>query len=276
MTSHDDVLTLVRNANPLPDLERFDADEAAAGVAAIEMAWKAERTGLTPPPSPVEPPRRTLRYTLVFVAAALIALILIGAPLLLRQPEDAPVIEEPTTTIGTTTTAPLPSTSTTLVPSDEAAPAPSGVVTVEFEGLPGHFGDGLSGLLQADDPDSDIDPSTGLLSDNVAAFAVEIDSDPFSTSQVLRHITTGDDEYAFNEPSRYLGGEAAIPPGVYRLTVWASPDYCCFLYDAPPETPAQRCQMWVAITGDEQTIHVKNLGLPGTHCNPDEPLQPLP
>ncbi|MEN8115173.1 MAG: hypothetical protein ABFS21_12395 [Actinomycetota bacterium] len=111
---HDDVLTLVRNANPLPDLERFDTDEAAAGVAAIEAAWQLERTGPAPLPTPVQAPRRTLRYALVFAAAALMALILIGAPMLLRQPGDAPVVEEPTTTMPTTVTTTPPATTTSV------------------------------------------------------------------------------------------------------------------------------------------------------------------
>ncbi|MEA3409491.1 MAG: hypothetical protein U9Q95_03990, partial [Candidatus Eisenbacteria bacterium] len=128
MNHHDDALTMVRRANPLPDLERFDPDEVAAGVAAIEEAWQADKQVPVARPLPVPRSRRRVHYAIAFVAAAVTALVLIGGPIFLRQPDEAPVIEEPPTTVGTTTTtAPQPSTSTT-VPSDEAAPAPSGVV----------------------------------------------------------------------------------------------------------------------------------------------------
>lgn len=110
--NHDvDVVTMVRRANPLPDLERFDPDEAAAGVAAIEAAWQAERQ--TPAAIPLTSPsrHRTLRYALAFVAAGVIALVLIGGPLFLRDRQEAPIIDEPTTTMPTTvTTAPVVTT----------------------------------------------------------------------------------------------------------------------------------------------------------------------
>ena len=83
--------------------------------------------------------------------------------------------------------------------------------------------------------------SSGILTDNVASFAVEVDADPFSTSQVLRNITLDSEDYSFSEPWRYLGEDATIPVGIYRLTVWVGPEYCCFLYLSPPEIPAQRC-----------------------------------
>jgi hypothetical protein len=110
--NHDvDVLTMVRRANPLPDIERFDPDEVAAGVAAIEAAWQAKQRTPTARPLPAPSSHRPLRYAIAFVAAAVIALVLIGGPILLRDRQEAPVIQEPTTTMPTTvTTAPIVTT----------------------------------------------------------------------------------------------------------------------------------------------------------------------
>jgi hypothetical protein len=110
--NHDvDVLTMVRRANPLPDLDRFDPNEVAAGVAAIEAAWQTDKQAPVARPLPVPSSRRRIRYAIAFVAAALIALVLIGGPILLRDRQEAPVIEEPTTTMPTTvTTAPIVTT----------------------------------------------------------------------------------------------------------------------------------------------------------------------
>ena len=102
---------MVHRANPLPDLERFDPDEVAAGIAAIEAAWQAERQAPTTVPRPAPSRHRPFRYAIAFVAAAVIALVLIGGPILLRDRQEAPVIQEPTTTMPTTvTTAPVVTT----------------------------------------------------------------------------------------------------------------------------------------------------------------------
>jgi hypothetical protein len=57
--NHDvDVLTMVRRANPLPDLDRFDPNEVAAGVAAIEAAWQTDKQAPVARPLPVPSSRQ--------------------------------------------------------------------------------------------------------------------------------------------------------------------------------------------------------------------------
>ncbi|MEA3511252.1 MAG: hypothetical protein U9R51_07445 [Actinomycetota bacterium] len=279
MMRNDDVLDRARNTNPVPRVDTIsdellmeittvvDGERRYGGNISSKTNQEAVRRAAG---------RRSWRPTVVFAAAFAITVAALGVVALFAalssDPHDASDDPAP---IATTTLAPVQA---------EAAPGgsgavevvPSASVTIEVEGLAGHLGEGLSGLLQRYDPDADIDPTSGILPENIASFAVEVDADPFSTSQVLRDIDVGPEEYAFAEGWRYLKGEAAIAAGVYRLTVWVGPDYCCFLYTSSPEVPAQRCQMWVTVTGEGQTIHVKELGANGVHCNPDEPLQPLP
>jgi hypothetical protein len=269
MKSDGDVLDRARNANPVPRVDTI-SDELLTEVTALvdterrELRHAGSMTDQRPRRETLG--RRSCRPAVAFGAAFMVTLAVVGAVAVFTvlDSESRDVSDDP-----------APITTTTLA-SVQVDAVPSGPVTIKVEGLTGHLGDGLSGLLQRYDPESDIDPSSGILSENIASFAVEIDADPFSISQVLRDIDAGVEEYSFDEPWRYLAGEAAIPAGVYRLTVWVGPDYCCFLYASPPEVPARRCQMWVTVTGEGQTIHVKELGANGVHCNPDEPLQPLP
>ncbi len=279
MMRNDDVLDRARSTNPVPRVDTI-SDELLMEITALvdgERRYEGDSSSKRDQ-EPVRwaTGRRSWRPIVVFSVAFAITVAAVGVVALFAalSPEPHDASDDPAP-IATTTVAPV---------QVEAAPGgsgavevvPSGSVTIEVEDLAGHLGDGLSGLLQRYDPDADIDPTSGILSENIASFAVEVDADPFSTSQVLRDIDVGSEKYAFAEGWRYLKEEAAVPAGVYRLTVWVGPDYCCFLYASPPEVPAQRCQMWVTVTGGGQTIHVKELGASGVHCNPDEPLQPLP
>jgi hypothetical protein len=267
----DDVLDRVRSINPVSGIDTIP-DELIMEVAALVNTGRRAAAHASPIDGQESLPRATgsrWRGPAVAFAATFVVILAAVGVVALFSPSDSgqqvvPGDQVPTTIV--TATAPL---------SVAVDPVP-GIVTIEVEGLTDHLGDGLSGLLQQYDPASETEPSSGILTENIASFAVEVDTDPFSTSQVLRDIDADSDEYAFSEGWRYLGGEAAIPAGIYRLTVWVGPDHCCFLYLTPPEDPAQRCQMWVTVTGKGQTIHVKELGSNEVHCNPDEPLQPLP
>ena len=158
MNHHDDVLTMVHRANPLPDLERFDPDEVAAGVAAIEAAWQAERQAPTTVPRSAPSRHRPFRYAIAFVAAAVIVLVLIGGPILLWDRQQAPVVDEPTTTMPTTvTTTPVvttttPATTTTVTTTVPLVPMPALTftqgATTEFEdSWVGAITDAESGLV---------------------------------------------------------------------------------------------------------------------------------
>jgi hypothetical protein len=271
MMSSDDVLDRVRSINPVSGIDTIP-DELIMEVAALVDTGRRAVAYASPIDGQESPPKTTgfrrRGPAVAFAATFMVVLAAVGVVALFSPSDSGQQVvsgdQVPTTIV--TATAPL---------SVEVDPA-SGTVTIELEGLTGHLGDGLSGLLQQYDPESETEPSSGILTENIASFAVDVDTDPFSTSQVLRDIDADSDEYAFSEGWRYLGGEAAIPSGIYRLTVWVGPDHCCFLYLAPPEDPAQRCQMWVTVTGKGQTIHVKELGSNEVHCNPDEPLQQLP
>jgi hypothetical protein len=271
MMSNDDVLDRVRSINPVSGLDTIP-DELIVEVAALVDTGR-RATAHASPNDGQEPisKARSFRWrgpAAAFAATFVVIVAAVGVVALFSPSNSGQQIvsgdQGPTTIVAAT--APL---------FVEIDPVP-GTVTIEVEGLIGHLGDGLSGLLQQYDPESGTEPSSGILTENIASFAVDVDTDPFSTSQVLRDIDADSDEYAFSEGWRYLRGEAAIPAGIYRLTVWVGPDHCCFLYLAPPEDPAQRCQMWVTVTGKGQTINVKELGSNEVHCNPDEPLQPLP
>jgi hypothetical protein len=271
MMNSDDVLDRVRSINPVPGIDTVP-DDLIMEVAALVDTGRRATTHASPNDGQELVPKaigiRWRRHAMAFAAAFVMILAAVGV-VALFSPSDAEhhaVSGDQAPTTITTATAPL------TVKVDPV----QGTVTIEVEGLTGHLGDGLSGLLQQYDPESETEPSSGILTENIASFAVDVDTDPFSTSQVLRDIDAYPDEYAFSEGWRYLRGEAAIPAGIYRLTVWVGPEHCCFLYLAPPEDPAQRCQMWVTVTGKGQTIHVKELGSNEVHCNPDEPLQPLP
>ncbi len=279
MLSSNDVLARARSTNPVATVDTI-SDDLLMEVAALIENERRDIEVISLKTSQTQErdvrDRRSWRPVAAFAAAFALTIAAVGAVAVFSalNPESGDVADDPAP-ISTTTLPPAQDDSAPSEPAVIEAIA-SGPVTIEFENLTGHTGDGLSGLLQRRDPESSVDPSTGILTDNVASFAVEVDADPFSTSQVLRDITLDSEDHTFSEPWRYLGGEASIPVGIYRLTVWVGPEYCCFLYSSPPEVPAQRCQMWVTVTGEGQTVHVKHLGGNGVHCNPDEPLEPLP
>jgi hypothetical protein len=270
MMNSDDVLDRVRNINPVPDTGTIP-DEVILEVTALIETGRRDMVHASPNADPVRRASGPLwrRPAMAFAAAFMVTLAAVGVVAVISTSDSGPFIVSVSPAETTTT-------STTMLSSVAVDAVPIGTVTIDVEGLTGHLGDGLSGLLQQYDPESGAEPSSGILTENIASFAVDVDTDPFSTSQVLRDIDADPDEYAFSEGWRYLRGEAEIPAGIYRLTVWVGPDHCCFLYLSPPEDPAQRCQMWVTVTGKGQTIHVKDLGTNQVHCNPEEPLQPLP
>ena len=270
MMNSDDVLDRVRDINPVPNISTIP-EEVILEVNALVETGRRDLAHASPNGEPVRRASGPLwrKPAVAFAAAFVVTLAAVGVAAVISTSDSGPLSVSGTP--ARTATTP-----TTMLSSAEVDAVPNGIVTIDVEDLTGHLGDGRSGLLQRYEPESVAEPSSGILTENIASFAVDVDTDPFSTSQVLRAIDADADEYSFSEGWRYLRGEAEIPAGIYRLTVWVGPDHCCFLYLSPPEDPAQRCQMWVTVTGKGQTIHVKDLGTNQVHCNPEEPLAPLP
>ncbi len=121
MRTHGDVLELIRQANPLPECDRLDPDEASAGIAAIEAAWQQDTQGSPPRSRSRWPGFLGIRNVRAMVATATITVILIGGPVILLQLRETAVEEGTATTIPTTvTTTPVttgpPSPTTTIAP----------------------------------------------------------------------------------------------------------------------------------------------------------------
>lgn len=131
---NDDVLTLVRMANTIPDLADIDPREIEQSRVAIDEALRIERT---PGMVGARIPRSQLRPALIAVAVAVLAALVIGIPALLsRGQEPTPIVDGPvpttappvvTTTIPPTTTAApettaAPPTSTTTLPALPVVP----------------------------------------------------------------------------------------------------------------------------------------------------------
>lgn len=126
----DDLLTLVRMANTVPDLAHLDADEVGASRAAIDEEIRMERT---PGAIPTRTPQRRLRPILVAAIVAAVVALVIGVPALLsRVSQEVPVVDEPVaTTTVTTATPPTTSVPTTVgAHTTTAAPPPTTLLPV--------------------------------------------------------------------------------------------------------------------------------------------------
>lgn len=117
----DDVLTLVRMANTVPDLADLDSEEVRNSQAAIDDALRIERT---PGLALTRPPRSRLRPILVAAMVAVVVALAVGIPALLsRSSDEAPVVDEPApTTVVTTASPPTTSVTTTAGPSTTTQP----------------------------------------------------------------------------------------------------------------------------------------------------------
>jgi hypothetical protein len=147
------------------------------------------------------------------------------------------------------TSVPAPSTSI-LDARDSVEPtAGFGTVALELEGLANAVGEDLAGMLMRKTP---LGPWEG-----VAGFAVHVDSDPFSVSQVLGDV---DDQWPADTDVGlwpWPSGTALIGPGDYTLYVWSGTDYCCYSRWMPAETPNLRgCEYHLAATGTNTTIRI--------------------
>lgn len=214
MSPNDDVLNLVRQANPVPDLDWFDPDEVAAGIAAIEAAWQSE-TQVSPVMSPVGRfgPMST-RYARAFLAAGVITLVLIGGPMLLGDGRGTPVIEESTiTTPATVTTGPAvtnetPATTTTT--SVPALPMP-GMAFTQAPHVAG-FKNGFINEIITGGPGLIAVGTTQVCGTTDGEFGCIVDGAVWVSPDGLSWIKTGD-------PTVFTGSENASGQGA---TQWIS------------------------------------------------------
>lgn len=180
----------------------------------------------------------------VAVAAAAVVLVVIGGTALLLGGAGGSI-------------APLPPVATDPIPITTGPPVAEagGVLTVDVSSLSGSLGDDLAGVLLA----WAYDPASpdAYRWDGVGGFAVTVDSDPFSTSQVLGEV----EEAAPSDPNRgmwpWASGEAKIPAGNYTLWLWAGKNLCCYNRWVPADSYGlQACELRISTTGQDQTIHI--------------------
>lgn len=96
----------------------------------------------------------------------------------------------------------------TVTDQEASAPGTDNTVVVTVESLAGYGGGDLGGVLHRD--------SDALV---LGGFAVEVDSDEFTTTQTMRHMDTSP-----NPPGLWphVADEVlAVDPGKYTLTLWA-------------------------------------------------------
>jgi hypothetical protein len=124
----DDVLTLVRMANTVPELTDLDPEEIRESRATIDEALRLEHT---PGMAYARVPQQRFRPILIAVAVAVVVALIIGIPALLsRSSEELPVVDEPVPTTVTPTTVPTTASATTAAPpqTTEATAPPTTVV----------------------------------------------------------------------------------------------------------------------------------------------------
>lgn len=193
------------------------------------------------------------RGPLVALGTAVAVLMIAAITLLLRNTEgDVAGVD---TTVASESTAPA-------VPPAVAEQV--GTITVNVSNLTDGLGDDLAGVLMTYDATS---PSEYKW-EGVAGFTVAVDSDPFSTAQVLGEVTEAwpDDLSAGMWP--WAHGEAKIPAGDYTLWLWSGTDYCCDSRWMPAASTGLRgCELPVSTTGQDQTIHVTDIPPDGGPCD---------
>lgn len=240
----------VRNANPVPQpAVLVDSPESAAVTMLVEH--RRHTLATTTSDRHQTPMARARSRVWAFAAAFVIVVVGVGIATVLFGGSNTPAAD-PTTPAVTPTTEVAPATTEAQSPITDG---PGGVVTIEISNLTGARGEDLAGVLMAYDPAS----PDAYKWDGVAGFAVKVDADPFSTSQVLGEV---DEEWA--EPDTgiwpWATGEARIPAGVYWLTVWRGTDYCCYGRWVPAATLGLvGCRMWITTTGQDQTIRVTDI-----------------
>jgi hypothetical protein len=213
-------------------------------------------------PSFGEPRWRVSGWVVAATAAMAVLVLIGGAAILLGGPGGSivplPPSESETTVVTTVTTTEAPE-----------AQLLKGRVTVDVSKLVGSLGDDLAGVLMAYGDSDDPEVASDARWRGVAGFAVDVDSDPFSTSQVLGVVESTFPEEPFSGMWPWASGEAEIPAGDYTLWLWTGTDYCCYSRWTPADTPDLRgCEFRVSTNGEDQTIHIKDIPAGGP-CTTD-------
>ena len=125
---------------------------------------------------------------------------------------------------------------------------PSGSVLIEVDGLAGHGGEHLAGVLIDEQR-----PPEG-----VAGFAVVVPSDIYTGSIVMGQVTDewGDGDELWPWPV----GKAVVPPGEYVLVLAVGTDYCCHSRWTPALSPGlETCLLPVVVGAEPVTIRIENV-----------------
>jgi hypothetical protein len=199
-------------------------------------------------------PRWQVSSWVVAATVASAVFVLIGGAAILLGGSDGLIVPLPPSESETTV---VTTVSTTEAPDVQVL---TGRVTVDISELVGSLGDELAGVLMAysnlDDPELAAEGRWR----GVAGFAVEVDADPFSTSQVLGVVESAFPEDPSSGMWPWASGEAEIPAGDYTLWLWTGTDYCCYNRWKPADTPGLRgCEFQVSASGEDQTIHIKDI-----------------
>lgn len=240
MNTTGDVLELVRRANPVPDLDWFDPDEAAAGIAVIEAAWQRETKS-----SPVESRAgrynpMSLRYSRPFLAAALITLVLIGGPMIVGDRRGTPVVEESTiTTPATETTAPAVTTETAATPTTTTLPAIVTMPGLTFTQAPhiAGFDDGFINKIITGGPGLIAVGTTQVCGTTDGEFGCVVDGAVWVSSDGLSWelvddptVFTGSEDARYQGATQWISDVTSGPLGIiavgydgYDGAVWVSP-----------------------------------------------------
>ena len=123
-----------------------------------------------------------------------------------------------------------------------------GSILVEVDGLAGHGGEHLAGVLVDEQR-----PPEG-----VAGFAVVVPNDHYTASIVMGHVKEewGDGDELWPWPR----GKAAVPPGEYLLILAVGTDYCCYSRWAPAASPGLKtCLLPVVVGAEPVTIRIENV-----------------
>jgi len=197
----------------------------------------------------------------VAATAAAVVLVVIGGTALLfggtelSTPPPAAVAPAMTTTTAATTTAPPNA-------------AEGGTLTIDVSSLSGSLGDQLAGVLMAwaYDPASPGDYRW----EGVGGFAVAVDDDPFTTSQVLGEVDAELPADPGDAMWPWASGEARIPAGDYTLWLSAGEDLCCYNRWVPADGPGLRfCEFRISTTGQDQIVHIADIPSDGGPCVTD-------
>ncbi len=144
--------------------------------------------------------------------------------------------------------------------SGPSAGSALGTITVTVSNLEDYEGSQLAAVLLSDTAEG----GTG-----VAGFAATVDSDPFSTAQVLGNVS----DMAPDDGSwPWATGVAHLPAGSYTLRLVVGTDFCCYSRWMPAETAdLQLCEVDITTTGEDQTVRISEIperGRCGTETEP--------